>query len=82
MRPSQLRQHPLQRAATAAAVLTSQLQQQLAAPAVAGPAHSDLTDPLTGLQQQPEEAAPWRNLWTCGTEVATQDLESVWSEAA
>ena len=59
MRPSQLRQHPLQRAADAAAVLTTQRQQQLAAPAVAGPAHNDLADPLTGLQQQPEEEAPW-----------------------
>src|SRR5512147_2719551 len=60
MRPSQLRQHPLQRAADAAAVLTSQRQQQLAAPAVAGPSHNDLTDPLTGRQQQPEEDAPWK----------------------
>ena len=60
MRPSQLRQHPLQRAADAAAVLTTQRQQQLAAPAVAGPAHNDLADPLTGLQQQPEEEAPWK----------------------
>ena len=60
MRPSQLRQHPLQRAADAAAVLTAQRQQQLAAPAVAGPAHNDLADPLTGLQQQPEEEAPWK----------------------
>ena len=60
MRPSQLRQHPLQRAADAAAVLTLQRQQQLAASVVVDPAHNDLTDPLTGLQQQPEEVAPWK----------------------
>ena len=78
MRPSQLRQHPLQRAANAAAVLTSQRQQQLAAPAVAGPAHNDLADPLTGLQQQPEEEAPWKAAYgRAGTEATTQDLEGV-----
>ena len=61
MRPSQSRQHPLQRAADAAAVLTSQRQQQQAAPVVAGlTAHNDLADPLTGLQQQREEEAPWK----------------------
>ena len=61
-RPSQLRQHPLQRAADAAAVLTTQRQQQLAAPAVAGPAHNDLADPLTGLQQQPRRRPLGRQL--------------------
>jgi hypothetical protein len=60
MRPSQTRQHPLQRAADAAAVVTAQRQQQMAAPLATQPLHCDLADPLTGLQHQPEAEAPWK----------------------
>ena len=59
MRPSQARQHPMQRVANASAVLTRQRQQQLAAPVVSAPAHDDLADPLTGLLQPPPRDAQW-----------------------
>jgi hypothetical protein len=32
----------------------------MAAPVVTQPLHCDLADPLTGLQQQPEDEAPWK----------------------
>jgi hypothetical protein len=60
MRPAPVRQHPRQRAANAAAVVTLQRQQQEHAAAATVPAHCDLADPLTGLQQPPEDEAPWK----------------------
>jgi hypothetical protein len=60
MRSAPARQHPRQRAAHAAGVVTVQRQQQLAAAAATGPVHNDLADPLTGLQHQPEDDAPWK----------------------
>ena len=60
MRPAPVRQHPRQRAADAAAVVTLQRQQQEHAAAATVPAHCDLADPLTGLQQPPEDDAPWK----------------------
>jgi hypothetical protein len=63
MRPSPLRQHPVQRAAAAAAVVTAQRQQQLETRRADAPAHCDLADPLTGLQQAPEVEAPWKDAY-------------------
>ena len=67
MHPSADRQHPLQRAANAAAVLTVQRQQQMVGQAAGAPAQNDLADPLTGLTEPPEVTAPWaasyRRLW-------------------
>jgi hypothetical protein len=60
MRPSPLRQHPLQRAAIAAAVVTAHRQQQLETQRAAAPAHCDLADPLTGREEPPETYAPWK----------------------
>ena len=67
MHPSADRQHPLQRAANAAAVLTVQRQQQMVGQAAGAPAQNDLADPLTGLTEPPKVTAPWaasfRRLW-------------------
>jgi hypothetical protein len=59
MRPSPVRQHPMQRVAAAAAVVTRQRQQQLTALVVGAPTHDDLVDPLTGLQHPPQLDAGW-----------------------
>jgi hypothetical protein len=63
MRPSPLRQHPVQRAAATAAVVTAQRQQQLETQRADAPAHCDLADPLTGLQKSPEVEAPWKDAY-------------------
>ena len=50
-------------AAASAAVVTAQRQQQMETRRVDAPAHCDLADPLTGLQQPPEIEAPWRDAY-------------------
>ena len=67
MRPSPLRQHPLQRAATAAAVVTAHRQQQLETQRAAAPAHSFFWQAEGHMDGSHERKQPKKsqNPWGC-----------------